>query len=93
MVSHGADKRHRLLLKVGSLNVWMYDPVAISLGKLDRAFLTDLADVSYMLKSGLVTHEQIRAALDEVRPLASRYELDVMAMRRRFERLVSRDTP
>ena len=62
--------RHRLIGRFGLIQLWVFDPVAIALSKLDRGFETDLQDVTFLLATNIIELDQVRLSLLEISPLA-----------------------
>ena len=55
----GAETRHRFIGHFGKLAVYVFDPYSIAISKIDRGFDTDLQDVLFLIKNGLITFEQL----------------------------------
>lgn len=63
----------RFIGRFGPIEVRHYDFRAQALSKLARGFDRDLSDVRAMLERGLVTCDELRAALDEMMPRLERF--------------------
>ena len=73
----------------GEVDFHHYDFRAQALSKLARGFERDLADVHAMLDRGLVSQDDLRAALDEIRPGLVRHPaLDAAAFVGRVRRFL-----
>lgn len=68
--------------RFGSLEVFVLDPYAIALSKLDRGLDSDLADIVFLVRRGLVVMDQMERVLATALPLAIQYDMDPSAMRR-----------
>ena len=69
-----ADQRHRLVGQFGRLTAYIFDPYSIAISKLDRGFESDLQDIVFLIRQGLVDFEQLTA-----------YGHDVLERRRGFD--------
>jgi len=85
----GGEGRHRLVGTFGNVRLWVFDPVAIALSKLDRGFETDFYDIMFLLRQGIVTRQQLLDAIEEATPRAHSFDLDIARMRRRLVALLS----
>jgi len=75
--------------KHGEVEFFHYDFRAQALTKLARGYERDLADVRAMLERGLVSRDDLAAALDSIRPDLIRYPaLDSAAFERRVEEVL-----
>lgn len=79
----GAERRHQLLGQYGQVRVYIFDPYSIALMKIDRAFETDMEDVRYLLRAGVLDLAQLTKHLEEV---VRRYD-EPRKLRQNFELL------
>ncbi|MCL5276022.1 MAG: hypothetical protein M1434_14970 [Chloroflexi bacterium] len=54
-----AGSRHLLIGRYGNLAAYVFDPYSIAISKIDRGFETDLQDVVFLIRQGLVTSDQL----------------------------------
>lgn len=87
----GGEARHRLVGTYGRVRLWVFDPLAIALSKLDRGFETDLDDIGFLLRQGILTRRQIRDAIEEAAPSAHAFDLDINQMRQRLQTVPWKD--
>lgn len=86
----GGEARHRMIGTYGQVRLWVFDPVAIALSKLDRGFETDLEDIEFMLRQGIITRQQMLDAIEEAAPRARAFDFDINQMRQRLAALLVR---
>lgn len=85
----GWKERCRFIARHGEVEFFHYDLRSQALAKLARAHDRDLADVQAMLDRGLVTRDEIRLGLEEIRDqLIRRPALDADAFERRVFRFL-----
>lgn len=70
-----ANMRHRLVGQFGGLTVYVYDLYSIALSKTARGFETDLQDVLFLLRQGLITLEQLEAHVAAALPYAAQFDI------------------
>jgi len=71
-----AAKRHRLIGRYGKVDVYVFDPHSIALSKLDRGFDTDIDDVVFLVRRGLVPLAQLEQIVKEALPRAAEFDID-----------------
>jgi len=62
--------------KFGKIEVYIFDPYSIALSKIDRGFDTDLDDVVFLVKRGLVNMEELDLLARAVLRQSREYDLD-----------------
>ena len=68
------------------MSFFHYDLRAQALAKIERGHAQDVADVRAMIERGLVTREDLRAALASIEPGLLRYPaVDPSSLRRKVE--------
>ena len=70
-----AEKRHRLVGQYGKVDVYIFDPYSIALSKLDRGFDTDIEDVVFLVRRGLVSMAQLEQIVKETLPRAAEFDI------------------
>lgn len=85
----GSEQRTIRIGQFGNLEVFVADPYAIALSKLDRGLDTDLDDLLFLLNNGYVTLEELERLLDWVLPQARAFDLNP-EMRLHFDELKKR---
>lgn len=71
-----AQERRRFVGRYGQLDVYVFDLYSIALSKITRGFESDLEDVLYLLKAGLIEFGELKRYFAMVLPLASRADVD-----------------
>lgn len=69
-------QRHILIGNYGQLEVFVIDPYAMALGKLDRGFPSDLEDVVFLIQRNFITVVQLEKMIRDVIPFAAQYDLN-----------------
>lgn len=77
----GADNRHISVGKFGNLRVFVFDPYSIALSKLDRGFDTDIEDVVFLLRKGLIEFEELSTIVESAATQATTFDLNPSQMR------------
>jgi hypothetical protein len=72
----GADERHLLVGRFELLDVYICDPYSIALGKIDRGFDTDIDDVVFLLRHGLITLEHLERIVKDALQRAQEFDMD-----------------
>lgn len=76
-----AAGRHVPIGSFGNLQVFVFDPYSIALSKLDRGFDSDIEDIVFLLRRGLVELPQLDALLNGLTgDMARQYDLDLRQM-------------
>lgn len=63
-------ERNLYIGKFGKIDVYIYDPYAIALSKIDRGFDTDLDDVAFLIKNGHIEINKLERVIDNALPHA-----------------------
>jgi Nucleotidyltransferase of unknown function (DUF6036) len=72
----GWAQRHIHVGDYGEIHVYVFDPYAIALGKLDRGFPTDLEDVVFLIEHNFVILSQLEEFVQAAIPDANEYDLN-----------------
>jgi hypothetical protein len=94
-IPDGAQLRHRLIERIGSISIFAFDPYTISISKLARGFEADLQDVLYVLRNDIIELNQLNEFVEQTIPVAWDYDIDPAEMRNYFaevKRQLSTDT-
>jgi hypothetical protein len=90
----GADERHQFYRRFGELDVYIFDPYAIAISKVERGFDTDIDDVIFLVRGGWVELTHLEMMLEAALTRADEFDLDraatrahLIALRRRLEAL------
>ncbi|MGH2725604.1 MAG: DUF6036 family nucleotidyltransferase [Actinomycetota bacterium] len=90
----GWRERSLFIVTEGSVSYFHYDPYAQALSKIERGHLQDAADVSEMLRGGLVEPVRLRELFERIEPELFRYPaIDPPSFRRAVEEVVERYSP
>ncbi len=82
-----AGTRHRWVGQFGGLTVYIFDPYSIALSKVAHGFESDLEDVLFLLRQGLISLEQLAACVEEALPQAWDFDIDPVELRQYFGEL------
>ena len=66
----------------GSVQVFVMAPYAIALGKLDRGFPTDLADIVFLVQRNLINLDQLDKFVQDAVPSVQDFDLAPSEMRK-----------
>ncbi|MEW6718338.1 MAG: DUF6036 family nucleotidyltransferase [Chloroflexota bacterium] len=72
----GAETRHKLVGQFGNLTVYVYDPYTIALSKLARGFESDLQDVLFLLRRGIIRLDELTLHVEAALPRAWDFNID-----------------
>ena len=64
----GWEQRAELIGRFGRIDVFLFDPYSVALGKLERGHAQDLADVRAMLGKRILDGLRLRAAFEAILP-------------------------
>jgi hypothetical protein len=67
----GVETRHELIGTFGQIRAYLFDPYSMAVMKIDRAFDSDMEDVSFLLRAGRINLKAMEQAIEEV---AVRYD-------------------
>ncbi len=81
----GASERHIFYQLFGLLEVYIYDPYAIAISKIERGFDTDISDVVFLIQAGLIELNKLEEMLSNALKQSREYDMDEIAARRHFE--------
>ena len=76
-----AAARHHNVEKFGSIEVFIFDPYSIALSKLARGFDTDIQDVLFLLRRGIIEISILTQFVGEAIPAALDYDIDPNELR------------
>ena len=76
-----ATARHHNVEKFGSIEVYIFDPYSIALSKLARGFDTDIQDVLFLLRRGIIEIGILTQFVEEAIPAAWDYDIDPNELR------------
>lgn len=72
----GSAERAIFIGKFGNLEVYVADPYSIALGKLERGFDTDLEDIVFLVKRGLIEMAELERVAEESLPRAREFDIN-----------------
>lgn len=77
-----SDAQQRLLPvgSYGALNVYILDPYTIALSKIDRGFDTDIEDIIFLIRQGLITLTQLETVVSNAMARAQEFDISPTAM-------------
>ena len=76
-----AQQRRLAVGQFGSIEVCILDPYTIALSKIDRGFDTDIEDILFLIRQGLVMFEQLEIVVNTAVVRAQEFNLNSTAMR------------
>jgi Nucleotidyltransferase of unknown function (DUF6036) len=62
--------------KFGKIDVYIFDPYSIALSKIDRGFDTDLDDVIFLIRRGIVDFEELNQITTSALAQSRKYDLN-----------------
>lgn len=77
----GSQDRHIPIGEFGKLHVMVFDPYSIALSKLDRGFDSDIEDIGFLLRRGLIDPGRLETMIDQAAISATEYDLNPLQMR------------
>jgi hypothetical protein len=80
----GIEERHRFLGRYGQVTAYVFDLYSVALMKIDRAFPTDMEDVHFLLRAGLIELKTLEQKLAEI---IGRHE-EKLKLQRNFAEMV-----
>lgn len=80
-----AAQRHRFIGRYGKVDVYIFDPYSIALSKLDRGFETDIDDIVFLIRKGLVALPQLEQILQDVLPGAGKFDINPVDMQKHLQ--------
>ena len=78
-------RRHLPFGTYGSVQVYIFDPYAIALSKLDRGNESDLQDIVFLIQRDYVEFEELEQMLTSAIPRAGEYDLNPKQMTKNLE--------
>lgn len=75
-----AEERHIHVGQFGRINVYIVDPYAIALSKLDRGFETDLEDVVFLIRRDFVALPTLESHIEQAAKKAAEFDLNISAI-------------
>lgn len=81
----GHAQRHILYRAYGHIRVFVFDPLAIALGKIERGTESDLEDVAFLIVRRIITLKQLEEVVQEALPRAQEYDMNPGGMIRNLE--------
>jgi hypothetical protein len=71
-----AHERHRLIERFGLLEVYLFDPYSIALSKIARGFESDLEDVLFLLRTGVIEWGTLEQHFRAILPRVAKADID-----------------
>jgi hypothetical protein len=75
-----AQQRQLPVGTYGALNVYILDPYTIALSKIDRGFDTDIEDIIFLIRQGVITLTQLETVVSDAMAQAQEFALTPTAM-------------
>ncbi len=76
-----AEERQIFVGRFGRIDVYIVDPYAIALSKLDRGFETDLEDVVFLIRREFVALPTLESHIEQAIMRATEFNLNVSAIK------------
>ncbi len=86
-LSYGEEKRAIHVGTFGNIEVLIIDPYVIALSKLDRGFDTDIEDIVFLIKQGLVSLPQLEQVVEDAIPHAGKFDMNPHELREHLQAL------
>lgn len=81
-LSSNTESRHIHVGKYGAVEVYVFDPYGMALGKLDRGFVSDLEDSVFMVKHNLLNLSEFEKLVQEAIPRALEFDMNPKQMQK-----------
>ncbi len=88
-----AHERRRLIGRYGQLEVYIFDLYSIALSKIARGFESDLEDVVFMLRQGLIEFGELERLFNAILPDAPKADISRAEFSAYFEEVRRRVKP
>ncbi|MBI3760255.1 MAG: hypothetical protein HY260_00100 [Chloroflexi bacterium] len=88
-----AHERRRLVGRYGQLEVYIFDLYSIALSKIARGFESDLEDVVFTLREGLIEFGELERLFNAILPDAPKADIDRAEFRAYFDEVRRRLVP
>jgi len=75
-LSYGREERAIDIGTFGNVQVSIIDPYVIALSKLDRGFDTDIDDIVFLIRKGLVALPQLEMIVQDVLPGTGKFDIN-----------------
>lgn len=82
-----AEQRHHFIGHYAKLDVYIFDPYSIALSKLDRGFESDIEDIVFLIKHGLVSLPQLEQVVEDAIPHARKFDINPHELREHLQAL------
>jgi len=92
-VPEGAAQRHIFIQRFDQLEVYIFDPYAIAIRKIERGFDSDLDDVVFLVRAGFVDLDRLEEMLSIALQRAAEFDLHPDAARQHLELVRRRLSP
>ncbi len=86
----GSEARRQFIGHYGNLDVYIYDLYTIALSKIARGFDTDLEDVVFLVRQGLITLTELKKNFQAVLPRAASADISPKEFQQYFQDLLIR---
>ncbi len=84
-VTRETRQRHHFIGRYGKVDIYIFDPYAIALSKLDRGFDTDIEDIIFLIEHGLITLPVLEKVMQDALPRAREFDMNATDMQRHLE--------
>ena len=74
-IPQDSSERHIFFKRFDQLEVFIFDPYAIAISKIERGFDSDLDDVVFMLRSGFIELDRLAEMLEITLQRAAEFDL------------------
>jgi hypothetical protein len=85
-----AKERRRFVGRYGQVEVYIYDLYSIALSKIARGFESDLEDVEFLIKQGLIAWEKLETLFKSILPRSASADIDPGEFQQYFDTLKRR---
>jgi hypothetical protein len=80
-----SEERHHFIGRYGKVDVYVFDPQSIALSKLDRGFESDIEDIIFLIKSGLITLSQMEEMVKDTIPQANKFDINLRELKEHLQ--------
>lgn len=85
-----SEERNIRIGQFGNLEVYVLDPYAIAISKLDRGFDSDIEDIVFLIQNGFVAYELLESMMETALQQSGKFDLNPASMRKNIKTVLKR---
>lgn len=86
----GSEERNIRIGQFGNLEVYVLDPYAIAISKLDRGFDSDIEDIVFLIQNGFVEYEHLKSMMETALQQSRKFDLNPASMSKSLKAVLKR---